>query len=153
MPLLIGGRATSTDGAAATRYLIAFFSIAAICHVFWQVVTRLLGWSEGEAYYEWFGVPAGSLSIVLVYLMLMAGLYRQKMLFALSVALVGLSLALRPTSSLAFTAIFAAVFITAHRLRVRRLLRRVAVVVVCGILAGNLAVLESSEVANAFYSI
>jgi hypothetical protein len=152
-PMLITTHATATDGVVATKYVLALFSIAGVCHVSWQMVAHLLGWSEGNVYYDWFAVPHASASILLVYLMILAGLYRRRLLLALSVALVGLSLALRPSSTLASSALVAALIIMAHRLQLRRLLRRAGLIGTCAILAANLAVLESGDLAQTFYSI
>jgi hypothetical protein len=153
MPLLITPRATVTNVAAVSEYVFSFFLIAGLSHVFWQVVTNLLGWSEDTAYYGWFGVPHASTTVLLVYLMVPAGLFRRNLMLAVSVALIGLSLVIRPSSTLVFTTIFAAVFILAHRLRWRRLLRLAGISGTCAILAGNLVALESDRLAQTFYSV
>jgi hypothetical protein len=153
MPLLIATRATHTDGAHVTEYLLAIFGIAAVAHVLWQMVLALLGWSEGQAYYGWFAVPWASGSTVLVFLMILSGLCRRNLTLALSIALIGLSLALRPESTLAVSAAVAAVLVVTHRLRSRRLLHAACMLAACAILAFNLAILESDAVGQALYSI
>lgn len=84
--------------------------------------------------------------------MILSGLSRRNLLFAVSVALIGLSLVLRPTSTLAFSAAVAALFVATHRLRLRRVLRVGCIVAACAILAINLAILESDAVAQTLYS-
>ena len=153
IPLLIATRATWTDGAAATEYLFWIYGVAGLCHVIWQIVTNFLGWSEGLPYYGWFAVPYASASMVLVYLMILSGLRRRNLLLALSIALIALSLLLRPSSTLAVSVTAAAAVIVSYRLGMRRLLRLACVLATCAILVSNLAALESDDVAQALYSI
>jgi hypothetical protein len=153
IPLLIATRTIRTDGATATKYVFRIFAVAALCHVLWQVGAGLVGWTEGGVYYGGVTVPYASASLVIVFFMILCGLFRRNLLLVLSVALVGVSELLRPSSTLAFLTMFAAAIILLHRLRFRRFWRLACVVVAAGVIVGNLAVLESKEVADAFYSI
>lgn len=150
IPLLIATRTIRTDGAAATEYLFRIFGAAAFFHVLWQVPER--GWTE-YTYYGWLAPPHISGGVVIIFFMLLCGLFRRNLLLVLAVALIGFTELLRPTSTLAFLTMFAAAVIVLHRLRFRRFLRLACVLVAVGIIAANLAVLESSDVADALYSI
>jgi hypothetical protein len=87
------------------------------------------------------------------FFMLLCGLFRRNLLLLLSVALIGFTELLRPSSALAFVTIFTAAVIMLYRLRFRRFLRLAYVLIAVGIIVANLAVLESNDVAEAFYSI
>jgi hypothetical protein len=147
IPLLVATRTVRTDGAVVTEYLFSIFGLAALFHVLWQVA--LPGWSDNG----WFEAPSKSSGLVIVFFMLLCGLFRRNLLLVLSVALIGVSELMAPTSTLAFLMMFAAAVIVLHRLRFRRFLRLACVLVAAGILVANLAILESSVVADAFYSI
>jgi hypothetical protein len=92
-------------------------------------------------------------AFVIVYMMILCGLFRRTNLLVLSISLVFLSLLLRPSSTLAFTAAFAIGVITLHRLRLRSLVRCTCMVMVLAILAENMAVVESKSFADAIYAI
>lgn len=153
IPLLIDTPATWTDGAAATRYLRTIFGIAALCHVLWQVQARLSGWEEASVHYGEFTVISASSSFVIVFFMILCGLFRQYRLLAVSVTLIAFSELLRPSSTLAFLTMFAAAVIGSSWLGFRRLFRFVCVFAAVTVIIGNLVILESSEVADAIYSV
>jgi hypothetical protein len=149
MPLLIATRATRTDSVAAGKYLLAIFGVAAVCHLLWQLIGPLLGSAEKD--FGWVFVPQGS--IVLVDFVILSGLLRRRLLLFCSLGLVGLSLALRPSSELVFTTVFAAAAIVSHRLRLQRLYRAGCILTASLIFVANLAVLESGDIAQALYSV
>ncbi len=150
IPLLIATRGTRADGAAVREYLLAIFGVAALCHVLWQVAAGWVGATE-DYDYGWVFFPQGS--IVFVYFMLLSGLFRRNLSLAFSIGLIGLNLLLRPSSTLVFTTMFAAAVIVSHRLRLQRFFRVACLLVAALIIVGNLAVLESDDVAQALYSI
>jgi hypothetical protein len=149
IPLLIATRTIRTDGAVVTEYLFSIFGLAALFHVLWLWLIVERGWSNDG----WFEAPSKSSGLVIIFFMLLCGLFRRNLLLVLSVALIGFSELVAATSTLAFLMMFAAVVIVLHRLRFRRFLRLACVLVAAGILVANLAVLESSDLADAFYSI
>jgi hypothetical protein len=153
MPLLIATGAARTNSEMATRYLVGIFTTAAFFHVFWQALANLLGWEELETYYGWLLAPLINGTIVLVFVLILSGLFRRNRLFFLSLALIGLDEVLRPTSTLAFGTLFAIAVIALHRLGLHRGLRRSCMLLVITILVTNLAILESEDFADAIYSI
>ncbi|MBV9247852.1 MAG: hypothetical protein JO227_01205, partial [Acetobacteraceae bacterium] len=153
MPLLIANATARTDGPHVARYLIALCCVAAVCHVMWQVIAHVLGWEDGETYYGWLQGRGHEGTLMIVNLMVLAGLFRRRALLALSILLGGLSLLLRPTSTLVFASAFAAGVITLDRLRLRKFVRLACMVLALTVVAENLAVLESESLTNALYSI
>jgi hypothetical protein len=152
IPLLIDTHMIRTDGYAATEYLFSILGIAAFFHVLWDVVQIGLTGNENP-FPGWLAPPSKSSGMVIVFFMLLCGLFRRNLLLILSVALVGVSELLAPTSTLAFLTMFAAGVIVLHRLRFGRFLRLACVIVAVGIIIANLAIFESSDIADALYSI
>jgi len=145
IPLLIATHATQADGAVVTEYLFRVFGLAAFFHVLWLVAASVTDY--------WVTPPFKSLGVLIVFFMILCGLFRRNLLLVLSVALIGFSELLEPTSTVAFLTMFAVAVILLHRLRFRRFLRLACILVAAGIIVANLAVLESNDVAEAFYSI
>jgi hypothetical protein len=145
IPLLIATHATQADGAVVTEYLFTVFGLAAFFHVLWLVAAWVTDY--------WVTPPFKALGVLIVFFMILCGLFRRNLLLVLSVALIGFSELLEPTSTVAFLTMFAVAVILLHRLRFWRFLRLACILVAAGIIVANLAVLESSDVAEAFYSI
>jgi len=121
--------------------------------VSWQAVGRLLGWDELVDYYGWAEFPWHTGTASIVYLMLLSGLLRRHLLLCGSIGLLGLSLFLRPSSTLAFCALVALGFVGAYRLGAKKFLRRGGIVAAAAILLANLAILESADVAASLYAV
>jgi hypothetical protein len=85
--------------------------------------------------------------------MILSGLFRRNLLLALSIAIIGFSLFQRASSTLGFSTIFATAVIVLYRLRYRRLFRLVCAFAVGMMILGQLAILESEDVAQAVFSI
>jgi hypothetical protein len=150
IPLVIPSNASWADGAAVTEYLFRIFGVASLFHVLWQAADYSLGLTEKDpAQYSRFVVA----STMLVDFMILAGLFRRGRLLALSIAVIGLSLALRPSSTLGFSAIFATAVVALYRLRYRRIFRLACIIIAGATIVGNLAILENEDVASAVYSI
>ncbi len=149
LPLVIPTQATRADGAAVTEYLFRIIGIAALFHVLWFVVDYALGLNEA-APGSYSGIAP---AFAPVCFMILCGLFRRKALFVLSVALIGLSLALRPSSTTGFIALFAIAAIVLYRPHYRPLFRVACVSVAGMIILGNLAVFISEDVAEGLYSI
>jgi hypothetical protein len=145
-PLLIPSDATQTDGTAVAKYLFRIFGLASLFHILWQTTDRALGLEE---YYS----GHHEIGVLLVNFMILCALFRRNRLLVLSIALIGLNLLLRPSSTIAFSAIFAIAFIVFHRLPYQRLLRTTSVLAAGIILAANFAILMNKDVAEALYSI
>jgi hypothetical protein len=151
IPLLIPTQAVRTDSTAATEYLFKIFGVFSLFHVLWQMPDYLFGFDEADPRH--FARHASSGATMLVYFMILSGLFRRNLLLALSIALIGLSMVLRPTSTGGFAAIFAIALIVLYRLQYRRLFRLLCIVAAGVMFLGQLAVLESEEVAQAAFSI
>ena len=115
-----------------------------------RLCTRLGRWCYD---YGLAKIPSFSGSLAIVYLLVLSGLFRQNLLFALSLAQIGISLVLRPTSILVFSTTLAIGLILAHRLSFHRSFRLTCVLLTAAVIAGNLAILQSDGLAKAFYSI
>lgn len=150
LPLLIASHGTRIDGGAVTEYLFKLFGLASLVHVLLQLADFALGLIEAGSYMEQRYFMA---AMVLVNFMILCGLFLRNLLLVLSIALIGLSLVIRPSSMLAFSAMFAAGIIILHRLRCRRFLRFACVFLAGAIILGNLAMLRSEEVADAVASL
>jgi hypothetical protein len=145
IPLLIATHATQADGAVMTEYLFKVFGLASFFHVLWLVAAWVTDY--------WVTPPFKSLGMLIVFYMILCGLFRRNLLLVLSIALIGFSELLEPTSTVAFLTMFAVAVILLHRLRFRRFLRLACILVAVGIIIANLAVLESTDIADALYSI
>lgn len=153
MPLLVSNRAALTDSAHIARYLMVLCSVAAVAHVLWQGVATVLRWEDDGVYYGFLMARGHTGTIMIVNLMIVSGLFRRRKLFALSILLAGVSLVLRPTSTLVFVALFAVGLVVLDRLRFRNLLRIACAGLALAVVAENLAILESGRFADAVYSI
>jgi hypothetical protein len=153
IPLFIRNSATRTHSRVVAEYLFRIFGLASVCHLLWQAVSGFLGWEELVTYYGWVRAPSHDGTIAFVYLMLLSSLFRRNLMFCLSVGLIVLSLALRPTSTLVFASFFASMAVILHRLRLRRILRFFCMILVLAIIVENLSILESEKFADAVFSV
>jgi hypothetical protein len=149
LPLVIRTLATQADGATVAKYLFRIIGISAIFHVLWYLVDYASGISEADPGSYTGIAPA----FAPVCLMILSGLFRRKILLAISVGLIGLSLVLRPSSTTGFIAIFATAVIVLYRLNYWRLVQVGYVFIVGMIILGNLAAFISEDVAERLYSI
>jgi hypothetical protein len=149
LPLVIPTEAPRVDGVAVAEYLFRIFGIAAIFHVLWYVVDYALGLGEADPG-SYVGIAP---AFAPVCFMMLCGMFRRKILLALSIGLIGLSLVLRPSSTTGFIAGFATVVIGLHWVNYRRLVQVASVFIAVMIIVGNLATFISDDVAQALYSI
>jgi hypothetical protein len=149
LPLVIPNRATQADSVAVEVYLFRITGIAAIFFVLWHVLDYAGGTTESDPdTYSTVGQAYPP-----VCFMILCGLFRRKIMLALSVGLVGLSLILRPSSTTGFIAIFAITVIVLHQLRFLHLFRAICVSIVGMLILQSLVIFFSAEATEALYSI
>jgi hypothetical protein len=149
LPLVIPTRATITDAETAIKYLIHICGLASLFHVLWLVVNYATGMTEAD--------PNNYNTIAFVSapfgFMILSGLFRRNLLLASSIALIGASIIIRPSSTWGFTALFAAVVVVLYRLHYWRLVRITCVLAIGMLVVLNFAVFMSEDIAQALYSI
>lgn len=148
-PLVIPTQATWADSAAVTQYLLRFTGLAAIFYVLWYAANYASGLQEDD--------PGSYTDVGFAYapvcFMILCGLFRRKVLLILAVALVGLSLILRISSTTGFIALFAIIVIAFYRLNYRRLVRVACVLLAGTIIVANLALFMNKDLEDELYSI
>jgi hypothetical protein len=142
-PMLIPRADIRLDAGAALLYLERILGLAAFCHVLWQVA--------GALYPD--VSPSHERTFILVFFFVLAGLRRKAFAFSAALALILASLALRPSSTLAFASTLAILGILAFRMRRLRLLRGICHLTIVFLIVGNLAMFGSAEVAEAIFSV
>lgn len=142
-PMLIPRDDIRFDAGAAFLYLERIIGLAAVSHVLWQVAGAL----DPDI------SPSHERTFLLVFFLVLAGLRRKAVAFSLALALILASLALRPSSTLAFASTLAILGILAFRGQRLRLLRRICHLTIVFLILGNLAMFGSAEVAEAIFSV
>lgn len=142
-PMLIPRADIRLDAGAAILYLERILGLAAVFHVLWQIAGVL----------DFDLAPSHERTFLLVFFLVLVGMRRKAVASSLALALILASLALRPSSTLAFASTLAILGILAFRWRRLRLLRGICHLTIVFLILGNLAMFGSAEVADAIFSV
>ncbi len=143
LPILVSSDDVTIDHDTMLKFILFLLCLASFFHFFWQIL-------------EAGGIPVTpghEQTFVFCFLVLLSGFLRRKTTLALTLLAIGVSLALRPTSTLLGCTMLSLGAILADRLGFRRSLRASMYLTIVLLLLGNLVLMESVSFADAIYSI